>query len=131
MSLVIINASGVVVRAITSYAQLNGAFTLDSPLPFTPAISDPVYIVNRTAIQSVTDIANAVWDAARSAHTITGSFGEALGLIAKIETGRWKIENNAMIFYDEDETTPLFIFNLFDNNGNPTMADVFERKLAP
>ncbi len=50
-----------------------------------------------------------------------------LSLIKKIETGRWKIINNQMIFYDEDGVSPLKIYNLKDINGNPTMNNPFER----
>ncbi len=48
-------------------------------------------------------------------------------LISKIERGRWKIENNQMIFYDEDGETPLLVFNLKDQDGQPTMDRVYER----
>lgn len=47
--------------------------------------------------------------------------------LLKIQQGRWKIENNQMIIYDEDNQTPLFKFNLYDENGNPTSTSVFER----
>jgi hypothetical protein len=52
-------------------------------------------------------------------------------LVRKIERGRWKIENNQMIFYDTNGTTPLLTFNLFDQVGTPTMEDVFERVEVP
>ena len=48
-------------------------------------------------------------------------------IVKKIQTGKWKIENNQMIFYDTDETTELFVFDLFDLNGNPTNTNVMER----
>jgi hypothetical protein len=32
-----------------------------------------------------------------------------------------------MIMYKPDGSTPLVTFNLFDEQGNPTMANVFER----
>lgn len=47
--------------------------------------------------------------------------------ILKIESGKWKIINNKMYFYDEDGTTVLYSFNLKDKNGSPTETDVFER----
>ena len=52
-------------------------------------------------------------------------------LIRKIETGRWKIVGDQMIFYDDDEATPILTFDLKDSIGQPTMADVFERIEAP
>lgn len=54
-----------------------------------------------------------------------------LTLVRKIETGRWKIVGDQMIFYDDDEATPLITFDLKDSIGQPTMADVFERIEAP
>lgn len=52
-------------------------------------------------------------------------------VVKKIETGRWKIFNNQMVFYDDDEVTPLFTFNLLNAAGDPTSVDVMERIEAP
>jgi hypothetical protein len=63
-------------------------------------------------------------------HTLIGVWDLAndnLDIIRKIETGRWKIENNQMVFYDDDGITPLYTFNLKDLNGNLTMRNIFER----
>jgi hypothetical protein len=80
MMLVVVNAAGVAVRAIQSYAFTDGAFTLDVSLPFTPAASDTAYVINRTAIHSNADIAAAVWDAIRAGYNAPGSFGETVKL---------------------------------------------------
>lgn len=48
-------------------------------------------------------------------------------VLKQVETGRWKIVANQMIFYDNDGVTPILIFNLKDEAGLPTMNDVFER----
>ena len=48
-------------------------------------------------------------------------------ILKKILTNRWKIENNQMIFYDSDNTTPLYTFDLKDINGIATNRNVFER----
>jgi len=50
--------------------------------------------------------------------------------LKKIESGSWRILNNQMIFYDTNGTTPLFTFDLFDENGNPTSTNVFRRVLV-
>ena len=55
------------------------------------------------------------------------SFETDISIIRQIETGRWKIVDNQMIFYKEDETSPLLVFDLKDNTGNPSMTNVFER----
>lgn len=48
-------------------------------------------------------------------------------LIKQVEQGRWKIVSNQMIFYDDDNVTPLLTFDLKSKNGTPTMKNVFER----
>ena len=52
-----------------------------------------------------------------------------LAIIKKIETGRWRIQANQMVFYDEDGVTPFMVFDLKDDDGLPTMTNVFERLL--
>ena len=44
-------------------------------------------------------------------------------------TGRWKIIDYQMIFYDTDGVTPLNTYDLFDDDGNPTNIgdEVWER----
>lgn len=54
-----------------------------------------------------------------------------LTIVKKIETGRWKIVGNQMLFYDDDGLTVLYTFNLKDAAGSPTMTNVFERVIAP
>ena len=48
-------------------------------------------------------------------------------IIRKVETGRWKIEANQMIFYDDDQVTPILTFDLFDDAHLPSEDRVFER----
>ena len=50
-----------------------------------------------------------------------------LAFIKKIESKRWKIYNNQMIFYDDDNSTPLITFDLKDKNGQSTEEDIHER----
>jgi len=50
-----------------------------------------------------------------------------LAFIKEVESGRWQIINNQMIFYASDNTTELMRFNLVDNNGDPTVDNVFDR----
>jgi len=68
------------------------------------------------------EVAAAVW-----------ADSEAVGLIANvqfiksIEGGKWKIESNHMIFFEDDNTTEVARFALFGSTGLPTSTDVFER----
>lgn len=50
-------------------------------------------------------------------------------LLNAIEGGRWKIVGSVLTYYDEDNTTPIRVFELRDSSGNPTtsMANVVER----
>lgn len=54
-----------------------------------------------------------------------------LSIVRKIETGRWKIVANQMLFYDDDGLTVLYTFDLKDAAGSPSMTSVFERIIAP
>ena len=51
-----------------------------------------------------------------------------VAFIRDIEGGRWKIENNQMIFYKDDNVTEVARFNLYDADGTPAETDVFERE---
>lgn len=44
-----------------------------------------------------------------------------------MQFGRWRIVNNQMIFFKEDNVTEIARFNLLDDAGNPTVDAVFER----
>lgn len=41
--------------------------------------------------------------------------------------GRWRIINNQMIFYKEDNVTEVARYNLFNDLGVPSMDSVFDR----
>jgi len=67
--------------------------------------------------------------------TTPGSLGTDMdilvfGLAESIESGRWEIKNNQMIFYAPDGTTPMATYNLFDIAGVPTIENVTERVLV-
>jgi len=48
--------------------------------------------------------------------------------VRKLIGNRWKIENNQLIIYDDDNETPIRVFDLFDKYGNPTEVNVYDRK---
>jgi hypothetical protein len=60
-------------------------------------------------------------------HTAVMSMSGTLNSVYDIQFGRWRIVNNQMIFYKDDNTTEVVRFDLFDDAGNPTMDAVFER----
>jgi hypothetical protein len=49
-----------------------------------------------------------------------------ISIIKQIETGRWRIVDNQLIFYDNNGSI-LIVFDLKDNLGNPSTVNVFER----
>lgn len=59
----------------------------------------------------------------------TGSIGKNIFNTSVINSGRYKIQNNQMIIYKEDNSTEIMRFNIFDSNGTPinNSINVFER----
>lgn len=47
-------------------------------------------------------------------------------LIRAVETGRWQIVANQMVFYDEQDVE-ILRFDLLNEAGLPSMSDVFQR----
>jgi len=50
-----------------------------------------------------------------------------MGYLLQKEQGKWEIKNNQLIFYDDDEVTPIRTFNLYDKDGNPTSDIPYKR----
>lgn len=53
-------------------------------------------------------------------------FRSDITVIKKIEMNRWKIESNQLTVYDDDGTTPLYVFNL-KRLGSPNGESPDER----
>jgi len=53
--------------------------------------------------------------------------GTDLTYVKQKESGRWKIENNQLTYYDDDGVTVLKRFNLFNSRGLPTNQNPYER----
>lgn len=64
-----------------------------------------------------------IGDILTTVNQISGTVGE----LYQMGYGRWKIENNQMLFFGPDNLTEIARFNLFDDAGNPTMDSVFDR----
>lgn len=49
-----------------------------------------------------------------------------------IHTGRWEVDENTkeMIFYQDDNTTEIARYALFDRRGNASITELFERRLV-
>ena len=49
-------------------------------------------------------------------------------LIKQIESGKWQLVGNQLIFYKDDNITEICRFNTFDVNGTPSMEDIMKRE---
>lgn len=102
-------------------------------------------------IDPIIDVVDAMFNEPIIQHTQVGSFGEKinqlsanteqltlnlidvmalLDLVLKYDTNRTKIDivNHTLTVYDDDCSTPLRTFKLYDANGIPSVADVIERR---
>ena len=48
--------------------------------------------------------------------------------VRKIQTNKWEIVNTQWIEFDDDGTTALRTYDLFDESGNPSKNAVFKRQ---
>ena len=61
---------------------------------------------------------------------IINDYRDDITTIEKIETNRWKVTGNQLILYDDDETTPLFTFDLKKGGVANDGTDPDERIIA-
>ena len=49
-----------------------------------------------------------------------------------IHTGRWKVDESTkqMIFFQDDNSTEIARYDLFDRSGNSSITELFERRLV-
>jgi hypothetical protein len=89
-------------------------------------LKTPANLLDTDAAGKVTynNTAPPTADDIRAALEVSGS---KLDTIFRVETGRWAIIGNQMIFYAADGTTPLLTFDLKDIAGDPTDQNVYER----
>jgi len=61
---------------------------------------------------------------------LNDDIGVIVELIKQYNAGRWRIDTttNKMYFYKDDNSTVIAVFDLKDENGNPSVTDVFERR---
>ena len=45
----------------------------------------------------------------------------------KVATNKWIVASNQLIVYDDNGSTALYTFNLYDANGTPTSTDIVRR----
>jgi len=83
------------------------------------------------AIKDAVDVnGNDIDDAINNQTIMDGklnTIGTDLTYVKQKESGRWKIENNQLTYYEDDGTTVLRRFNLFNSRGLPTNQNPYER----
>ena len=74
-----------------------------------------------------------LWDSGESSPTFAtedyNGNDYKIDFTRNVTTGRWVIDNTTseMIFYKEDNTTEIARYELFDENGSPSVSSVFDR----
>ncbi|GAG54855.1 unnamed protein product, partial [marine sediment metagenome] len=66
----------------------------------------------------IEEIVDKIWDEPQADHVAAGSMGASFDFNYHIESGRWKIESNQMIFYKADNVTEVARFDLIDDGTN-------------
>jgi hypothetical protein len=79
-------------------------------------------------------LVDLIYDEPTAGHASAGTFGKmfsdslAHALAArKVAFGKWKIESFQLTLYDVDGLTPIQVFDLRDDNDNPTNTKVYRR----
>jgi hypothetical protein len=113
-------APGIYAAYVTFPDSFSGQVLWDTGTHFFTSASYATDEYNVTAAAIDTAKIDSIYDVVTS---MTGT----LNSIYDIQFGRWRIVNDKMLFYKEDNATLIAEFNLFDDAGNPTMDAVFER----
>lgn len=111
----------------TGYDQSkNWAMRIDAGAPLTG--SERFQVAVNESFEE--DISFEVWEEDNTLHTAPNTTGALLNLIAAILSNRTRIDTAAatLTVYDADCVTPLIIFDLKDQIGNPSVIEVCERR---
>jgi len=79
--------------------------------------------VDTSALLSNDSIAEEVWQGVDGADV-----RNQIEYIKDVESGRWKMDGNQMIFYKADNMTEVVRFNLYNQAGAPAMENIYERE---
>ena len=78
--------------------------------------------ITKDIIVDAESVADSVWSDTTAVNLLAD-----IEFIKDVEGGRWKIINNQLIFYKDDNITQIAVFNLYDKNNNPAETNVYER----
>jgi hypothetical protein len=60
-------------------------------------------------------------------NTTLGTVSTAAVAARKVATNKWVVASNQLIIYDDNGSSALYTFNLYDANGTPTSTDIVRR----
>lgn len=85
------------------------------------------FIVKNTGTYELKDIEHIIYE--RIPTDSVDLMLDMLTFLYKISRNRLKIDKvaNTLTYYDDDQTTPLHVFDLYDNNGVPNWKNILER----
>lgn len=66
----------------------------------------------KTDLLTLAAIADAIWDEVNSGHVTAGTVGLALQNLLKIGKNKWSYAGTTFTIYDDNGTTPLYVFTL-------------------
>jgi hypothetical protein len=90
-------------------------------------LSTSAAVINKSNLMNPYVAADQVWNEATTDHSATDTFGGYMVDVHKIERNRWIISSNQMVIFDDDASTRLYTFNLYNELGSATDENVYER----
>jgi len=119
----LLEAAILAAHAITDAAIATAQAILDTlpPDPADESSLEMFIIAAQANVEAAITAGHNITDA--KVDTVQGD----LDYVYQKERGRWKIENDKLIYYKADGVTPLRTFNLFDSQGDPTSENPYER----
>lgn len=109
-------------RRVLSYVGSTRIATICHNWDTTPDTTS-AYVMLPNIVLPEEVIADEVWTSVLGAEVRS-----QLEYIKDVESGRWKMENDQMIFYKADNMTEVVRFNLYNQSGSPAMENIYERE---
>lgn len=85
------------------------------------------HLSNNIAVDTTLSIVQSLTGSVDQIINLNQGMTGTLDFIRGMTAGRWKIINNQMLFYDEDNISLLAAYNLFDASGSASSENVLER----
>jgi hypothetical protein len=90
------------------------------------AVNDAVTEVS-SSLTTLDDNVNIMHGVITDVQTVVSGVHDVVNENKEFLIGRWLIANNQMIFFDQNNVE-IVRYDLFDQNGHPSMENVFERR---